>query len=487
MKKTANWFDVDKNGLAKLLERRGKEFVIYELVQNAWDTDAKQVTISLVKDGPILPAVLKVVDDHPEGWKNLTHAWTLFAESEKKANPEKRGRFNLGEKLVLALCTEASIETTTGGVKFDQKGRHDLRTKLPSGSAFTAQVKMTAAEVIEAGKAVKKLLPPAGCKTVFNGEPVKYRKPLRVVEATLPTEIADAEGILRRSARKTKIEIVATLPGEVASVYEMGIPVVESGDRWHVNVLQKVPLNADRDNVTPAYLGELRTLVLNEMHGEMTAEDASSGWARDAMEGDVTKEATEKVLTLRFGEKRVVTDASDPEANNIAVLQGYTVIPPRAFSKEEWENVRKHGAAKPAGQVTPSPGIQIALSGGEDIKLVASEKWTEGMKKTVAYALDLATKLLGKTISTRIASKVTWPYAAWYGSSELTFNLGRLGHSFFNGGPGTTVDELLLHEFAHDKVANHLSEEFHDELCKLGSKLANLALSEPEFFKKHGR
>jgi hypothetical protein len=36
------WFDVDKQGLAKLLERRGKAFAIMELIQNAWDTNAKK-------------------------------------------------------------------------------------------------------------------------------------------------------------------------------------------------------------------------------------------------------------------------------------------------------------------------------------------------------------------------------------------------------------------------------------------------------------
>jgi hypothetical protein len=40
--------------------------------------------------------------------RDLSHAFTLFAESVKKGDAEKRGRFNLGEKLVLALCDEAT-------------------------------------------------------------------------------------------------------------------------------------------------------------------------------------------------------------------------------------------------------------------------------------------------------------------------------------------------------------------------------------------
>jgi hypothetical protein len=487
MAKTANWFEVDKVGLSKLIEKRGKEFIIHELVQNSWDTAAKKVEVFLGVSGVHGLADLKVMDDHPEGWKDLTHAWTLFAESEKKANPEKRGRFNLGEKLVLALCKEATIETTTGGVRFDSAGRHTLRSKSPSGSVFSASLKMNRNEVDEVGKAVQKLLPPPGCETIYNGERISYRTPIKEIEATLPTEISDADGVLRRSARKTMIQVVEVRPGEVATIYEMGIPVVETSDKWHYNILQKVPLNSDRDNVTPSYLQEVRTVVLNTLYDRVTPDDSTEDWVRDGLgDKNVEGDAVQHVITARYGDKRVTTDPHDHEANNIAVLQGYNVIPPRAFSKEEWANIKKHGAAKPAGQVTPSPRIQIALNGGEDIKLVTQDKWSDAMKTVVAYTKDLAQELLGHTISIRIASKVTWPYAAWYGSSELTFNLGRLGHSFFNEGPGERVDRLLLHEFGHDTVSNHLSEDFHDVLCVLGSKLAALVSRKPEIFKKHG-
>lgn len=247
----------------------------------------------------------------------------------------------------------------------------------------------------------------------------------------------------------------------------------------------EVPLNADRDNVTPFYLQEVRTLVLNEMHKEITPEDASSAWARDAAADEkVAKEAVESIMTKKFGDKRVIADPSDPEGTNIAVLQGYTVIPPRSLSKEEWENVRKYGAAKPAEQVTPSP--KPYGPEGEDLKVLPEEKWTESMKIVTAYAKDLAVELLGRSIIVRIASKVTWPYAATYGPGQLTFNLGRLGHAWFDGGPGAQVDRLLIHEFGHEKVSNHLSEDFHEALCVLGEKLASLVSRKPDLFKKHG-
>lgn len=481
---TKTWFEVDKEGLAKLLERKGKEFVLYELIQNAWDTNAKFVDVHLSQDQTLRGyAEIEVLDDHPEGWKDLTHAWTLYAESEKKGNAEKRGRFNLGEKLVLALCKVARIETTTGGVMFDEGGRHTLRTKREKGSRFYAKIRMTAEERAQASEAVKRLLAPEGVVTKFNDVEIPHRKPLRVIDCTLPTELADAEGILRRTARKTKIEIYETKPGEVSSIYELGIPVVEIGgegrDPWHVNVTQKVPLNADRDNVTPAYLREIRTLVLNSMYQEVKREEATAPWVRDAAEDeDVSKEAMTHVITERFGEKRVIFDPSDQEGTKIAVSQGYTVISPGSLSRDEWANVKRFEAALPAGQVTPSP--KPYAPEGEAQKILPPEKWTPGIKKVVAYAEYVSQKLINTYIRTKIVTDIGWPFEATFGpSGDLTMNLGRLGHAWFDGGDWGKVDELLIHEFSHYRVLDHLSSAFHDECCRLGALLVKVTLEDP--------
>jgi hypothetical protein len=41
------WVDVDLDGLRKVLERRGKEFAVFELVQNAWDENITEVRVEL--------------------------------------------------------------------------------------------------------------------------------------------------------------------------------------------------------------------------------------------------------------------------------------------------------------------------------------------------------------------------------------------------------------------------------------------------------
>src|SRR6266478_3050104 len=159
-RKSNNWFEVDKEGLARVLERKGKEFALFELIQNAWDEPGvTKVTVSLEHQGRN-KAMLVVEDDAPEGFKDLGHAFTLFAESAKKTNPEQRGRFNLGEKLVLAISDEVTIQTTQGGIRFDSDGRHTLRSRQPVGSRIECLLRMTPDECRAVESQVRRLRSP---------------------------------------------------------------------------------------------------------------------------------------------------------------------------------------------------------------------------------------------------------------------------------------------------------------------------------------
>ena len=60
-------------------------------------------------------------DDGP-GFDHLPDAWTLMGNTPKRAGPLKRGRFNLGEKEVIAVSLEATIETVGFSVAFPADG-----------------------------------------------------------------------------------------------------------------------------------------------------------------------------------------------------------------------------------------------------------------------------------------------------------------------------------------------------------------------------
>jgi hypothetical protein len=98
------WFDVSKEGLGKQAEEHGKGRLVGELIQNALDEPGVTqvaVSLALVPGRPL--ADLTVEDDAPEGFRDLSHAYTLFAESYKRTNPAQRGQYNFGESA--SLCS----------------------------------------------------------------------------------------------------------------------------------------------------------------------------------------------------------------------------------------------------------------------------------------------------------------------------------------------------------------------------------------------
>jgi hypothetical protein len=393
------WFNIDKEGLRKLVEHRSKAFAIFELLQNAWDEATSNVAVTLEpipkKRGR---ARLTVADDSPDGFADLSHAYTLFAESSKKHDVRKRGRYNLGEKLVLALCDEATVSSTRGTVQFGADGRRVAsRKRRENGTAIEATIRMTQAEYELACADVRRLLPPSNMETMFNGERLSAPEPLRTISAALPTVVGDKEGVLRPTMRTATVEIYAMMeiPAEDESagyLYEMGIPVVELDVPFRVNVGQKIPLNADRDNVTPSYMRRICSLVLDAMHEQLSPEQSSMGWVAKALEDrDIAPATVKSVLTKRFGERIATYDPSDPLSNAQAVAGGYAVLHGGQFSKAAWTNIRATGSAPSAGSIfptarseqqseeTPQPGscptcgrpfeqFTIAVGGGDDDK-----------------------------------------------------------------------------------------------------------------------
>lgn len=481
--KSTTLFDVDPAGLAKLLESRGKGFAVVELVSNAWDTNASRVEVEL-EPAPGKPyAMLTVRDDDPDGFADLRHAYTLFAESRRKADPTTRGRFNLGEKLVIVLCEWCEIASTKGSLRFDSSGRTSSTAGTKGGSIFRGRMRMKRDELTEALDLLSRLIPPDDVEFVVNGRTVDRRVPIKTLTITLPTVLADGDGNLRPTERRTVVRVYRPLPGTTPTIYELGVPVVETGDAFDVDVAQTVPLNMERDNVTPGYLRRLRTALLNETYDLIDDEQATATWVGAALEDrDVDPAAVASVVTARYGDRAVIYDPSDPEGTKIAVSKGYTVIPPGAFSKDQWRNVKDSGVVKPAGQVTPSPTALLNRDGdGPAWRMLDRADWSENVVRVADYAVVLGELLLGFAPGIRVANDPMVPAAATWGGRTLTFNRGRLGERWF-AEIGPSTDELLLHEFAHDRVSDHLSARFADEVARLGALLVEAALISPEHF-----
>jgi hypothetical protein len=485
-----NWFDVDRVGLAKLIEDKDKSALVYELIQNAWDASPKGGRVDVILE--VVPgranARLTVKDECPDGFIDLSHAWTLFAESDKKSDPTKRGRFNLGEKLVLAMCEDAMITTTTGTVSFTkQHGRKRTKGKTKSGSIFAATLRMTRAELAAVERSMLKLLPPT--PTYFNSRLITRGAGALVntVTASLPTMISGPDGVLRKCQRRTEVCIHKVRDDEVGTLYEMGIPVIETGDIFHVDVQQKIPLNMDRDNVQPSYLRHVRALTLNVVSAELTPEQASSAWVTDALTHKAaTDTAVCDVVDARFGEDAVVYDPSDKEANNRAVGKGITVVHGGSLPKAAWEAVRRAEALKPAGQVFPTPKPYSTDPKDPPVEVIPEDEWTAGMRAVAAFTSEVGRRITYYAIQARMVSAPGGCFiATFHGIGSvgiISYNVATLGTDWFdvdNDEKLTAVVDLFVHELAHFYEGNHLKDSYHEALTDIAARLAVMTMRNP--------
>lgn len=140
---------------------------------------------------------------------------------------------------------------------------------------------------------------------------------------------------------------------------------------------------------------------------------------------------------------------------------------------------------QPAGKVTPSP--KPYSESGSPVDVMPPEKWTDAQRVTVAYTRRLAGTLLdGFVPEILIVRAPRNHFSACYSSSgEFHFNLGKLGHKWFEAvlnGDTDAFHRLLIHELAHHFEKDHLSSGFHEACCRLGAKLTRLALIQPDLF-----
>ena len=460
-----NWFEIDKKGLQQVQSEKDKFFIIKELVSNSFDEDITLCKLDIGKTTSY-QSYIDCLDNSKDGFKNLKDSYTMFAPSYKKGIVEKRGRFNVGEKFALAMFDVANIRSTTGSVIFAKDGsRNKTKVKTELGTIFYGELKLTYEEIADLTDKAKMIIPPMGVEYLVNGDFVSRPETYKSFTENLPTVVSDDEGNLVRSSRNTNIELFKT---DKHFIYEMGIPVVETDIGFSINVDQKIPLNKDRDNVSPSYLKKLKTYVLNHTSSELTKEQSKSSWVTEALE-DANVDAVKDVVESRFGEDAVVFDMSDSEANKKAFADNVNVITGGSFNSKVWDNIKtareEHkDFARPSGSVGKYASPKIT-GGAKEI-----DTYTDGMKEVIAYAKELHLYLFNSSCSVSIHDGNG--ALATYGRGDLQFSYKMLGKKWFDlANNKQRILELIIHEFGHWYSGDHLSERYYDGLCEIGAKL----------------
>ena len=462
-----SWFEVSKSGLRELQEGKPRHFIARELIQNAWDEQTKVCSFTAQWDKGV--ATIAVADDNPMGFRDLSDAFTLFKNTTKRNDPSKRGRFNIGEKQVFSLCEKATISTTKGTVIFDKQGRRMSRLRQDKGSKITILVKMSKTDFDEMLTIVKTYLVPQTISFFVNGEQVAYRKPYKIITATLITE-NQVNGVFTRTQRKTDIHILQTT-GK-ATIYELGLPVSDIDCQFDLDIQQKVPLSIDRDTVPASYLKALFAEVLNATYEDVTEEASSEVWIRQAVSDKrISGEAVKGIVNKRYGDKVVVANPFDPNSIDDALSHGYNIVNGSEMSKEEWDNIRKAGAM-------PS---STDLFGKGTAPSTPCEP-TAQMEKVAILAKKIAKRLLHIDLTVRFIKSPQASECANFGANTLTFNVSRLGNKFFSQTVSEETINLICHELGH-YAGNHTEHAYHELLTKMAGQLTIIALTEPVFFK----
>ena len=476
-----NIFEVDVANMRKIHGARDKIFIIREMVQNAWDENISRVDILLTPPDGNGHSIIKVLDDSPNGWLNLEHAYTMYAESAKANDPTKRGRFNEGEKNVLCLAIEASVTTVTGQVCFNRERRWTGSERRKRGSEFYMKFELTQREYFDICMKTMLLIPPKDIITVFNGQEMPHRAPDLQFETRLRTPING-----RNDLRKTDVRLYHTY-GKQAWLFEMGIPVVPLGDDpWHINIMQKVPVGRDRDNIQPSYLADVRVGTFNKFFDKIPASQQSL-LSMQAAAGNPksSREAVEAHMKGRFGNDFVMEDPADEGSKEECQSKGIVVIERNDLSPELRKRLRKMKDKKnpkkaylrKAGEVCPTNIVP------ELDNVVEPADYDEDTANYVALIERLAPRLINRSVNAVVVKDDSTGIQGCFKYKSGTMYVNLDCHDTSNVADNF---ELLIHEFAHNTVNSnaHLKDVFYKTEEEIAGKLMVLALEEPELFER---
>jgi len=472
-------FEINDEGWREMQLGRQPFSLAKEPVSNFFDEESvTEGKVTLTKEGH--QAATLIFEDNGNGFENITDSWTLFRTTNKRERPDMRGRFNLGEKEILSIATDAKVTSSGRIVSFPREGGREVtrQKEVSKGVKLELRINWTKDEVKECIKKLKQIIPPKRVKYFVNEKEVRPRDPYKVIECPLETVLLSKDTIppmMRSTTSRTQVFLYKVLQGETPTIFELGIPIQEIDCPVHIDIQQKVPLNPNRDTVKDKYLQDVYAETLNLIVDELTEEQVSEKWIRIALEDQrCVPETALKVRDKRYGSK-VVLRSSDTTANERALGAGYTIIDSRTLSSAEREKFEESGllhSSKVFGS-TPAEAKDVVE--------------TKGMKLITKYAKSLASHLLGKEINVTFHSLFGGAYAAQYGLGELSFNVARIGKSWFELGVCPETTGLIIHELAHDGAQDpdyaH-GPVYLRRLEQLIGQLPFLAIKQPEIFKE---
>ncbi len=350
MSQGEGWLQISTHGFASFNKSRPPGHLVKELVQNSFDAigeNSGTVTLDYYTEDGRFHVYCR---DTGSGLDDLDDLRVVYL-THKTDSHLKRGRFGRGFKEILSVADEALVGSGTNGLHF----------KVENGEQVTQKVTL---ENPQKGATVNMLFPwpeetaqefdsyfsafliPHNITFLLNTTPVPVRSAHYSVATSLPTEIYNTESSSwRKPRRKTIIELVECRENELPFIYEMGIPVAsaEWSVPFHANILQRVPMNPNRDALASGYAKRIHAASLSTILPDLEKEEATADWVGSAG-AKCDPKVQKDILDKAFGENAVrsVPNMGKRDYDHDAERTGAQIIKTSQMSGGFREMAREH-------------------------------------------------------------------------------------------------------------------------------------------------
>ncbi len=514
MSQSAGWLEISTAGFASFNQSRPPGHLVKELVQNSLDAIGERpgtVTLTYRHDGQ---NTLVSCCDTGDGMDDLDKIRVVYL-TFKKDTHLKRGRFGRGFKEILSVCRSASV--ISGGNKlsfFTENDQQITRRETIAPAIQGTDVSMTLPwdpEVVcEFDRYFASFLIPAQISLSLNGRTVPHRRAKHVIEATLTTEVYHPEShSWRKPRRKTTIELVPVLSGEEPTLYELGIPVAPA--EWtvpfHANILQRVPMNPNRDALASGYAKSIHAACLPVLLEQLTLEQITADWVGTA--GTSCEEEVQKALVEKaFGANAVrsVPTMGKRDFNNDAERTGANVVKVAQMSGGFREMAKAHLPTAKDRVIEVQEKLRTEVASWRFDPAEAEgerQSWIDkrGGKRAVQRRLDFAVWFCQQLIdhgglpqprvtgAVAVGSRpqlmtveITTFSAHWSESNVLTLALDC--GCFWENPLGAEALGILVHEAAHARNMHH-GKSFNDEVERLAGVASEIMFEKGLEIRKH--
>lgn len=520
------WLQISAEGFASENRNRHPPLLVKELIQNSLDAIGSKGEIKIRFKYPDPNTLEITVEDNGLGIsrENLPNLRTIFWTSKQDSH-SSRGRMGRGFKECLSIAVKAEVHSGNSKLVFHRNGNteetaiHELSTPQ-IGTLVHMWMPWKASEIFQILLHLHSFLLPKTVRFTIEDAVLPYRKPRYTTHASLPTDVFE-KGAWVRKLQNTEIQIFEcseiVVEGKVIGkepplIYEMGIPIcsVEWKFPFHINVLQRVPMNAKRDTVASGYPTELHKAALPTLVPLLDTHDVLGNTVGTVIE-HLPKNIQKQIIERGFGKKCAlevpITDTIDN--NEIAKELGFLTIDPNMLSGNMRAVLANHL------QTTEEA---VANHEEEHYKQVQKQSFTlENWKNTniktqlqrrlaihqnggperIALVIKFATWFTQNLLSiypTKSLQAVnlalflprennTQPLAAWSPhDNQLTLGLNH--PTFFKNPLSPQSFSTLIHEAAHMMQAHH-GPAFYKEIEKLSGRATHILMFEADTIKTH--